>query len=369
MLGVAVCFSISGQALADSFDDQIALLKQQANQQQATANLHAAQAKDYQTRVIQLNGQIGALQAQINLNVAQANKVTREISSNEVKLAEKKAVLGSNLKSMYVDSSVTPIMMIASTDNFSEFFNQQQYQDSIKDKIQQGMAEIVETQKVLSQQKIQVEAMLAIQNTQKRELATAKAEVAQLQAIAAQNAAAANAQVAASNAQITTLKAQQAAALAAKYAKSGSGFQSSGNCGGGYPREATSNYTGYNGGRWGCNYAKDQGVDPWAMFNRECVSYTAFRISTAGRGNPTGWGNANQWPSRARANGIPVDFNPRVGDIAVDVSPDLPYGHVMYVEGISGNNIHVSQYNFNNVGEYSTMTIPATGLYFIHFPK
>ena len=41
----------------------------------------------------------------------------------------------------------------------------------------------------------------------------------------------------------------------------------------------------------------------------------------------------------------------------------------MYVEGISGNNIHVSQYNFNNVGEYSTMTIPATGLYFIHFPK
>ena len=109
MLAVAVCFSISGQALADSFDDQIAILKQQANQQQATANLHAAQAKDYQTRVVQLNGQIGALNANIALKDAESRKVTREIAANEVKLAEKKVVLGANLKSMYVDSSVTPL--------------------------------------------------------------------------------------------------------------------------------------------------------------------------------------------------------------------------------------------------------------------
>lgn len=360
MLAVAVCFSLNGKALADSFDDQIATLRQQAGQQQAVANQYAAQANDYQARVNQLNGQIGALNAKIELNKALQQKLTRDIAANEAKLVEKKAVLGANLKSMYIDSSVTPIEMIASSESFSDYFNQQQYQDSIKDKIQAAMADILATQKVLGQQKVQVEALIAQLASQRQEVAAARNEVAQLQAVAAQNAAAANAQVAASNAKINDLRAQQAAILAAQYAKSGSKFSSSGSCGGGYPASAGGRY-----GAWGCNQGKDVGVDNWAMYNRECVSYTAFRIGSAGRGDPVGWGNANQWPSAARAAGYSVNSVPRAGDVAISMAGY--YGHAMYVEGVSGNNIYVSQYNFNNTGEFSTMTIPASGLYFIHF--
>ncbi|GAC1369817.1 MAG: hypothetical protein NVSMB39_2050 [Candidatus Saccharimonadales bacterium] len=336
------------------------MLKNQAAQQQSVANQYAAQANDYQARVNQLTSQIELIKIQISISQAESSKVTGQIADNETKLAEKKAVLGANLKSMYIDSSVTPIEMIASTNNFSEFFNQQQYQDSIKDKIQTAMADIVATQKVLAQQKIQVEALLAQQTAQKQQVASARAEVAQLQAVAAGNAAAANAQVAASNAQANTLRAQQAAILAAQYAKSGSHFSSSGNCGGGYPASASGAY-----GSWGCNQGKDIGIDNWAMYNRECVSYTAFRIGSAGRGNPSGWGNANQWPGSARAAGYSVNGSPRVGDVAISMLGT--YGHAMYVEGVSGGSIYVSQYNFNNTGEYSTMTIPASGLYFIHF--
>jgi len=360
LLAVVVCFSISGAALADQLDDQIVALRQQAGAQQAVANQFTAQANDYQSRVNQLNAQMGALQAQINLNQAQFNKVTNQIADNEVKLAEKKAVLGANLKSMYVDSTVTPLEMIASSNNLSDYFNQQQYQDSIKDKIQLAMADILATQKQLAVQKTQVEALLTQQNNQKQQLAAARAEANQLLAAAAQSAATANAQVAASNSQVAGLKAQQAAILAAKYAGSGSHFSSSGSCGGGYPGTAGGRY-----GSWGCSYGKDQGVDNWAMYNRECVSYTAFKIGSAGRGDTKNWGNANQWPSSAQAAGISVNSSPRVGDIAISMLGT--YGHAMYVEGVSGGSIYVSQYNFGNNGEFSTMTISAGGLYFIHF--
>jgi surface antigen len=101
------------------------------------------------------------------------------------------------------------------------------------------------------------------------------------------------------------------------------------------------------------------------MYNRECVSYTAFRVAASGRYVPWGLGNANQWDDNARARGIPVDSNPRPGDVAI--SNAGAFGHAMYVESVSGGTIFVSQYNAALDGRYSTKTISAAGLVFIHF--
>ncbi len=349
LLAVVVCSSFSAAAFADQFDAQIAALRVQANSQQATANQFAAQANDYQARVNQLNAQIGALQAQINLNQAQYNQVTTQIAVNEANLAEKKATLGANLKSMYLDSSVTPLMMIASSNNFSDYFNQQQYQDSIKDKIQAAMADILATQKKLAIQKTQVEALLALQNGQRQELATARAEANSLLAAAANSAAAANAQVASSNSQISSLKAQQAAAIAAasRHVGGGSGC-------GGYP------------GVW-CNAAQDSLTDDWGMYNRECVSYAAWAASDRGHNVPYwgGRGNAKQWPANADAAGIPRDSSPRVGDVAIWMGGT--YGHAMIVEELHGSTVRVSSFNGDNTGHFSIDDWPTSSLTFIHF--
>jgi len=350
LLAIIVCTSLSGAAFADQFDEQIAAAKQQANAQQATANQFAAQANDYRTRVNQLNAQIGALQAQINLNQAQYNKVTAQIAANEADLAAKKAVLGANLKSMYLDSSVTPLEMIASSSNLSDYFNQQQYQDSIKDKIQLAMADILATQKQLAIQKTQVEALLAQQNSQQQQLASARAEANQLLATAAQSAAAANAQVAASNSQIATLKAQQAAAIAAasRHVSGGSGC-------GGYPAV------------W-CNASQDSIADSWGMWNRECVSYAAWAASERfGHYVPYwgGRGNAKQWPGNADAAGIPRDGSPRVGDVAIYMGGT--FGHAMIVEQVNGSTVRVSSFNGDNTGHFSVDDWPVSLLTFIHF--
>lgn len=339
-------------AFADSFDDKINALRAEvaATQQQAAA-LHA-QANDAVARVAQLRAQSAQLQSQINLNQAKYDKITQSIAENEAKLAEQKTVLAANIKSMYLDSGTSPLEMLASSRNISEFLDQQQYQDKIKAKIQSAMDEVQTIQAALTTQQAQVSQIIEDQKGQQQQLYAMQAEANQLAALAAQNAAAADAQVKSGNSQIATLKAQQQAALLALY---GSGTTGGKACGGGYP--------GYL-----CNAAQDSIVDPWGMYNRECVSYTAYRVAASGRHMPYwgGRGNANQWPSSARADGIPVDGNPRVGDVAISMAG--PYGHAMYVEAVGDGKVRVSQYNYGSVpGMYSEMTISAAGLSFIHF--
>lgn len=347
----------SGVANADQYDEQIKVLKQQAAQQQAVANQFSAQAADYRSKVAQLNGQINVLQAQINLSTAQYNQVSANIAANEIKLNEQKASLGANLKSMYLSSGITPLEMIVSSNNLSDYFDQQQYQDTIKNKIQGAMSSILELQKQLESQQKQAKALLATQQLQQAQVVASRSEVAQLLAIASQNEAAATTQVRNSNAQAAALHAEQQAVNAAKLrASGGGGITASASCGGGYPD------------KW-CRAPIDSLVDSWGMYNRECVSYTAYKVYASGRNMPYwgGRGNAKQWPGNARAAGIPVNSTAKVGAIAVTYAG--PYGHVMYVESVSGERMTVSQYNYAVDGNYSVMNVPISYAdEFIHFP-
>lgn len=124
-------------------------------------------------------------------------------------------------------------------------------------------------------------------------------------------------------------------------------------CGGGYPE------------KW-CRRPIDTVVDNWGMYNRECVSYTAWKVANSGRRMPYGFGDANNWPKAAQRAGISVDTNPVAGDIAIRY--DDKFGHSMYVESINGDgSLNISQYNVNSSGGYSVETIKPDGLVFIHF--
>ncbi|HVQ44964.1 MAG TPA: CHAP domain-containing protein [Candidatus Saccharimonadia bacterium] len=354
-------FSSAGPAFADSFDDQIAALKQQmSGQAQQAASLHT-QANDYRSKVAELQAQSAALQTQINLNQALFNKVTANIAENEAKLAEQKTVLAANLKSMYLDSNVTPIEMLASSHNISEFLDQQQYQDRIKTKIQSAMADIQTLQQQLQGQREQVASILSGQKLQQQQLIASRNEINQLLALAQQNAGAADQQVKDSNTKIASLKSQQAAILAASSrsfngsipgASGGSGGAcDNGHGNGGYPMlwcNAAQDYPGY-GGPWG--------------YNRECVSWAGWRRQQMG--HPVyAWGNANQWDDGARNAGYRVDSSPEVGAVA---QTDAGYfGHVTVVEAIQGSNVIVSEMNYDGDGHFRYGSYPATYFKYIH---
>jgi surface antigen len=359
-LGLAsLLFSATGAVYADSFDDQINALKGQESKQQAAADTLHAQAQNYQQQVAQYQAQINLLRSQIALNQAQSDHLNAQIAEAKDKIAKQKSILSEDIKAMYLSSTVTPLEMLASSKNFSEFLDQQQYQDTMKNKIQTAMDAIVQLEAQLEGQEKNLLGILSAQQAQEAQLAATQSQLASLEAVAEQNAAAADSQVRSSNNQIASLRAQQAAALAAASvgfdgtipgASGGSGGAcDNGHGNGGYPMS------------W-CSSPQDSISTPWG-YSRECVSWAGWRRSQLGR-TAYGWGNANQWAGGARAAGLRVDSSPEVGAIAQTSAG--PYGHVAVVEAISGSSVIVSEMNYDDAGHYRLGKYPVSYFVYIH---
>lgn len=109
---------------------------------------------------------------------------------------------------------------------------------------------------------------------------------------------------------------------------------------------------------------------PWG----QCTWYVKQVAPWAGNN----WGNGGQWGSSAAAAGFRVDHTPAAGAIVVFVpgqsvggqwTADGAYGHVAYVESVSGNSVTISQggMGFSNPAGPNTQTISNAGSYiYIH---
>lgn len=321
-----------------------------------------AQASSYQDAINLLQQQISGLQSSIDANQAQQAQLQQQIADDQAQIEQQKAFLASDVKAMYVDGTPSTLEMVATSKNLSDFVDKQEYRTSVQNKLQDTMAKIAQLQKQLQKQKDQVDQLLKQEQFQQSQLASAQAQQAQLLQYNLDQQASYNAQIASNSSKIAQLRAQQAAANS----KLGTGLFSSGNCGGGYPQAEG---PGMWGGTWGCSYAQDNTADNWGMYNRECVSYTAFKAHQAYGYNAINWGNANQWPGNARASGLRVDSDEEPGTVAIwDVGA---YGHAMWVEAVNGDgSIIVSQFNYSYNGTYSEMKVSAgqaAGFHYIHF--
>jgi peptidoglycan DL-endopeptidase CwlO len=341
-------------ARADQFDEQIKILEQQRAGNQQSADALGAQANGIQGEIDGLRNQISAIQAQIDVNTARFDELSAQIDAAQKRLAEQKEMLSANIRSMYIEGDITPLEMIASSKNLGDFVDKQEYRDRIKENITNTLDEIERLKKQLNAQREEVTKILDEQKKLRGDLSAKEGEASVKLAQVNQDKAGFDAQVKAQSKAIAQLQAQQRAANRAALG----GSITPGDPGrGGYPA------------KWH-NAPKDSLVDSWGMYNRECVSYTAWAVYHSGRNMPYwgGRGNANQWPGNARAAGIPMDYggNARVGDVAISMAGF--YGHAMYVEAVSGNSVYISQYNYAVDGQYSEMWVSAANLYFIHFP-
>ncbi|HVE81102.1 MAG TPA: LysM peptidoglycan-binding domain-containing protein [Candidatus Dormibacteraeota bacterium] len=91
-----------------------------------------------------------------------------------------------------------------------------------------------------------------------------------------------------------------------------------------------------------------------------CTYYVAMR-----RPVPSGWGNAVSWLYNARAGGYKTGSAPAVGAIAWGGGGY--YGHVAYVEAVSGDSVTVSEMNYNgNWNRVTKRTVPASSFKYIY---
>ncbi len=338
--------------LADQYDEQIKQLNADSSNKKQSVNQLGAQASGYQDQINKLQQQISSLQNQITVNQNRVTDLKNQIAQAEEELAKQKKLLGENIRAMYVEDDITTLEMLASSKDLSDFVDKQQYRNSVKDKIKTTLDKVNDLKHQLKTQQEALENTIKDQQNVQAQLADQQGQQNQLLSLNQQQQADLNNQIQNNNAQVSQLRKQQAIENAKIF---GGSVPRGVPGGGGYP------------GAWAFA-PQDSIIDTWGMYNRECVSYTAWKVWNSGRYMPYwgGRGNANQWDDNARAAGIPVDTTPHPGDVAIKNSGF--YGHAMYVEAVYGDGtIYISQYNAGLDGYYSEARISASGLVFIHF--
>lgn len=344
-------FAYTPLTRADTFDEQIKQLQIDSSAKRQNVIQLQAQADSYQGQIDVLQGQINAIQQQIRANEAKRDDLQNQIVVAQAELDKQRRLLGENIKSMYVEGQISTLEMLASSKDLSEFLDRQQYRTSVQDKVKTTLDKITALKAQLKEQKTQIEKLLEDQQAMNNQLSAAQGKLNGLLNFTVDQRNQYTAQIRANSAEIANLRAQQAAAN-----RRLGGAAEAGDPGhGGYPAYLD-------------NARMDSIIDPWGMYNRECVSYTAWKVYEAYGHMPYwgGRGNANQWPSSARSDGIPTGYTPKAGSVAISMAGY--YGHAMWVEAVYGNGyIRVSQYNYDLAGHYSEMTINGSGLTYIYF--
>lgn len=382
LIGSVMTFGIVSSPLvsADQYTQQIQSLQQQNAQDQQSISSLQSQASTYQGEISLLESQIASLQSQINTTQGDIDTVQAQIAANKVKLAQEKATLASIIKSMYVDGNMTTLEMLATSNNISDFVTKEEYRNIVQNQVQDTLTSINQTQNQLNQQNTQLANSLANLQVVNGQLSSSESQESSLLSYNQSQQDQYNSEQQANNAKISQLEVEE---IAANESGVDSTLFSGGACGGSV-EGITNTYPASL-----CNAPQDSIVDPWHMYNRECVSYTAWmesqRSSVANQLLSEYWfGNATDWPAAAEkygsSYGVTVSSTPQVGDVAIrPASPSIPgdVGHAMYVEGVlGGGEILVSEYNENYNGEWSVQTrsIGASANYgealvFINFPS
>lgn len=370
IIAVAAPATITGQVNANRYDAQISALEREVERYQSTASTLGSKADSLQKQLDIINNDIRRLQSEISLTKVQYDKLVAEITATEQKIDDNRDALGSVIADMSVDGSISPIEMLASSNNISDYIDKQTYQSSMRDALKTTIAKIKQLKADLESKKAETEKVMDRQRNTRQELGAKQSQQSKLVAETRNQEGAYKKLAAKSKARLAAVHAEQQAALD-RITRGGSNnagavgafqfrnFSGNQGCGGGYP------YCG----------PQDSMVDPWALYNRECVSYSAWRAVQMGKrvGNFSGQGNAYQWPASASGwMGADVNNTPAVGAVAIlPITPGFaPIGHSMNVEAILGGGwVRVSQYNFGGTGQYSTMDIKASGVVFLHFPN
>lgn len=350
---------------ADQYDQQIQQLQNQNASAQDTLNGLAAQASSYQDAINKLQQQIGAMQAAIAANQAKQAQLQQQIAQDQAQIAHEKVVLGEDLKTMYVDGQMSTIEELATSNNLSDYIDKEEYRQAVQAKIQSTLKDLANLQQQLQQQQSQLTIVLNLQRQQNAQLAAAQAQQQQMLAYNQSQQSAYNSQIAANQSQIAVLRAEQIAANRRLVNSGGGRVLTTGSCGGSYPAQAQGPY-----GSWGCDYSLDNTIDNWGMYNRECVSYTAWMVYKTYGYMPYwgGSGDAREWPGDAQAAGIPTGTVPKPGAVAIYMGgAGDPWGHAMWVKSVNGDMITVDQYNLYYDGNFYETTIPASGLVYIYF--
>lgn len=364
LMVVAAPLATSRSVFADQYDDQINALQNQINQFEAQAGQLRTQIGTLQDEINGINRQKAIIQNQIDISQATYNKLQEEIAATQQQILDNQNALGQTLASMYVDSTVSPLEMLASSKNIGDYIDKQTYRSSIQLQLSNTINRIQNLKASLLQQQTDVQRTLADQTNSRKALVDQESQQASLLAQTQGQESAYQSLAADREAKKLQVQQQQQAAIEAAIAAAsgghGVGVVLPGTTD--YPWNASNCYV--DGNAWSYGGVDGNGTDGMGYGCRQCVSYVAWRVYKETGYAPISWGNAYDWPTSAKAAGFQTSTVPRAHAAGVIMSGGEP-GHIVWVESVDENagTMIVSQYNYYNAGgpgwgNYSKMQVP-----------
>lgn len=336
---------------ADQYDDKINALQQSMAQYQAAADSLNAEATTLANALAQITNEKNALQAQVDLSQAQYDKLVVQIADTEKQIKDNQDALGTTITSLYIDDTVSPVEMLASSQNIGDYIDKQEYRNSVKDQLSVTIKKVQTLKEQLGQQKADVQKVLNEQKAARDSYVAKETEQANVLAKTKNDEATYQGLIKDSASQIADAKATQAVLRARTNSTGGYSLVDAGSLGAYGWNDSTCPMWGYlsTGG------ADGNGSDGRSYGCRQCASYVAWRIAKE-TGVYYQWGNGGNFASAAISAGYQnLGRSPQPGSIAVILGNP---GHVAWVEAVNGNQVLVSQYNYNygaGWGMYSEM--------------
>lgn len=374
MMAVSMPFALQSGVRADKYDDQIAAYEAEIKQYQNQANALGEQVKTLEGEKAALQAQIDTIRTQIELSRTKLEQLKVEIKNTQEQIDQNKELLGITLANLYAADKISPLEMLAGSENIADFVDQQEQRTSMSDQLTKTVDLINAKKAELEKQKAESERVLVDQENSQKALGEKEAEKQDLINRTQNDQNAYNSLVSDRQAkQLQVMQQQQAAIEAAIRAANGGrsgGMTVVSNNSGGYPWNSSNCYV--DGNAWSYGGADGVGTDGYGYGCRQCVSYVAWRVGKERGFVPVNWGNANDWVANGQRAGYTVSRTPRAGSAGVIYGGQ--YGHIVWVDSVNGDGtLTISQYNFYNAGgpgwgHFSKMVVPAaTYQYFIYF--
>ena len=161
---------------ADQFDEQIAALKKKVQDTQALADQKSAEVNTLKGKLASIEADINAAQQQLDLTRLEIRRTQATIDETNRQLARQQDILKDNIKTIYKEGSISPIEVLASSKNLSDFVSQQQYLGAIKRKVDDNIVKIEQLKKELDVKKGQLNAQSTQQETVVNQIAAKRAE-------------------------------------------------------------------------------------------------------------------------------------------------------------------------------------------------
>ena len=337
---------------ADQHQAKINALSSEMARFQAEANRLNGEAVSLSNTIAQITNEKNALQAQVDISQAKHDKLVVDIADTEKKIEENRSALGSTIVDLYAGDTVSPIEMLASSQNIGDFLDKQEYRSSVKDKLSETIKQVKSLRAQLQTQKDEVAKVLNDQKSARDSLASKEAEQATLLARTQNDEASFKELIKGREKEIADLRAVQA-----RLSQGAGAIVDSGSLGA-YPwNSANCAMLGWmsTGG------ADGNGGDGRGYGCRQCASYAAWKVAKE-TGIYYRWGNGGDFYRNAVNAGYQdLGSRPQPGSLAVMLGTP---GHVAWVEDVSpdGSQVRVTQYNYNygaGWGMYSDMWMNA----------